>query len=57
MDRIVNMLIRMLLRKGVNHLAKRGSKGQGGGGQGSAERQNAKRAQQALRAGRKIGRF
>ena len=62
MDRLIRQILNMVLRRGARHLMQQASKGgQGGKPSGQAgpdaQRQSAKRAQQALRLGRKIGRL
>ena len=69
MERLIRQILNMVLRRGARHMMQRGGKGKQGQGKGqaqgqgqgqganNAQRQSTKRAQQALRAGRKIGRF
>lgn len=68
-NQIINMIFRMFLRRGINQGINRMAGGGAAGGrshkdmtpeeraQAKAGRENAKRAQQALRVGRRIGRF
>ncbi len=67
-NQIINMIFRMFLRRGINEGINRIAGGGTGGrshkdmtpeerANAKAGRENAKRAQQALRVGRRIGRF
>ena len=59
MDRVIQQILGMVLRKGARQMIRQASKrGQddGGASKGPDQSRSLKRAEQALRAGRKIGR-